>query len=86
MNKNIRQCDHGTRTLELRLDRLGQLRALDDRIQGLLRREDGVKIGHVDGTADARLERRLDLLLREPLPRDLLEERVALDLFRAVHA
>ena len=74
------------RTLELRLDRLGQLRALDDRVEGLLRSEDGVKVGHVHGTADARLERGLDLLLREPLPVDLLKEWVALDLLRAVHA
>jgi hypothetical protein len=66
---------------------LGQLRlrALDDRVEGLLRREDGVKIGHVYGATHVRLEQRLDLL-REPTPVDLLEERVAHNLIRAIHA
>jgi hypothetical protein len=71
----------------LGLDRLRQLRSLDDRIEWLLRREHGVEIGHVHGAAHAGLERRLDLLLREAPPGDdLLEERVSLDLLRAVHA
>ena len=70
----------------MRLDRLGQQRALDDRVEGLLGREDGVEIGHVDGAAHGRLERRLDLLLREALPVYLLEERMAPDLVRAVDA
>ena len=73
------------RTFELGLDRLRELRTLDHRVEGLLRREYGVKIGHVHGAAHTRLERRLDLLLREPPPVDLVEERVALDLVRAVH-
>ena len=84
-DKQARSCEN-TRTLELRLDRLGQLRALDNRVHRLFRSKDGVKVGHVHGTADARLERRLDLLLRESLPVDLLEKRMAFDFLRAVHA
>ena len=76
----------GRRTFELGLDRLGQLRALDHRIEGLLGRKDSVEIGHIHGAADARLERGLNLLLCEPVPVDLVEERVALDLFGAVYA
>jgi len=70
----------------LSLDGLGELRALDDRVEGFLRREDGVKVGHVHGAAHGRLERRLDLLLGEAPPVDLLEERMAFDLVGAVDA
>jgi hypothetical protein len=70
----------------LGLDRLRQLRTLDHRVEGLFRREYGVEIGHVHGAAHARLERGLDLLLREAPPVDLVEERVALDFVCAVHA
>jgi len=70
----------------LSLDGLGELRALDDRVEGLLGREDGVKVGHVHGAAHGWLERRLDLLLNETLPVDLLEEQVAFDLVGAVDA
>ena len=76
----------GVRTFELSLDRLGELRALDDRVEGLLGRENGVKVGHVHGAAHGRLERRLDLLLSEAPPVDLLEERMAFDLVGAVDA
>jgi hypothetical protein len=74
------------RTLELGLDRPRELRTLDHRVEGLFRCEDRVEIGYVHGAAHARFERRLDLLLSEAPPVDLLKERMALDHLCAVHA
>jgi len=76
----------GARTFELRLDSLGEPRTLYDRVERLLGREDGVKVGHVHGATHGRLERRLDLLLREALPVYLFEEPMSLDHVGAVHA
>src|SRR6266852_2677044 len=73
------------RTLELGLDRPRELQTLNHQVEGLFCCEDHVEIGHVYGAADARFERRLDLLLREVLPVDLLKERMVLDLLCAVY-
>jgi hypothetical protein len=86
LTRNGGNRDQVARTLELGLDRPRELRTLDHRVEGLFRCEDRVEIGHVHGAADARFERRLDLLLREAPPVDLLKEWMALDLLCAVHA
>lgn len=73
-------------TSELSLHGLRQLRALHDTVQRRLRREHGVEVAHVHRARNARLERRLDLLVHEFLKVDVLrEERVLLDLVCAVH-
>ena len=69
-----------TCTSELSLHGLGELRILDDGVQRSLCGEDSVKVGNVDRAGHARLERRLDLLLDQPFPVDLLKESVLLDL------
>ena len=75
-----------TCTSELSLHGLGELRILDDGVQRGLCGEDGVKIGNVDRARHTRLERRLDLLLDQPFPVDLLKESVLLDLVCSIHS
>ena len=72
--------------LELQLDRLAQVRRLDDRVQGLLARKLLVKVGSVDRRRDRGLEGWLDLLGHEVRERDRLEERMLFDRTRSIVA
>ena len=75
------------RTRELILNRLTKVRVLNVAIHGCLCGEDGIEVGHVNRAVDARLEGRVNLLLREQLEVDMvIEERVLLDLLSAIDA
>lgn len=75
------------RTRELVLDRLAEVRVLDVAVYGCLCGEDGIEVGHVNRAVYARLEGRVNLLLREQLEVDVVhEEGMFLDLLSAIDA
>ena len=90
---DISQRQHGQGKLEQRepltdklgLNGLAQLTLLDHAISGLLSSKHHIEIRHVHWTANARLERRLDLLLQQSLEIDVLsEELVPFDFFSPI--